>query len=217
MNKSLLSIFVLIAVAFSACNNHTTEKVKKEYTPLELTVEQPTHITMDDSTREALIKRGKWLSRQVKYALKTELHKSVKANGLEGTIDFCNERAFQITDSISRAHQIMVKRAALKNRNPLNAMDEFETKVYKNFVISWINKGPIHGKILINDLNQPVYYNVMTMKKFCLNCHGSSEQINPEVAKRIKELYPEDRAVDFTIMQPRGMWKITFPEYYVEQ
>jgi len=217
MNKQLLSILVLIAVAFTACNNHTTEKVKKKYIPLELIVEQPKHITLDDSTREALITKAKWLSRQVKYALKTELHKSIKANGLEKTIDFCNQRAFQITDSISKTHQIMVKRAALKNRNPLNAMGDFETRVYKNFVISWINKGPIHGAIFVNDLNQPVYYNVMTMQKFCLNCHGSSEDIKPEVAKRIQELYPEDRAVDFTIMQPRGMWKITFPEYYVEQ
>lgn len=203
-------------VSFAACNNHTTEKKKKEYSPLEIIVKNPTQITLDDSTREALIVKGKWLSKQLKFALKGELQKSVANNGVENSIGFCNTRAFQITDSVSKEHQVMIKRAALKNRNPFNGMDENETKIFKDFVIAWINKAPIHGRIIVNELNQPVYYNAMAMNRFCLKCHGSTEDIDPEVAKKIKEFYPNDKATDITLMQPRGMWEITFPEYYIK-
>ena len=216
MNKSLPLLIVIAVLFLSACNNHTTEKAKKEYIPLEITVKNPTQITLNDSTREALIVKGKWLSKQLKYALKAELHKSVTTNGEEVSIGFCNNRAFKITDSVSSSHQVMIKRAALKNRNPLNGMNEDETRIYKDFVIAWISKAPIHGRIIVNELNQPVYYNVMVMNRFCLKCHGSAEDINPEVAKKIKEFYPNDKATDIALKQPRGMWEITFPEYYVK-
>lgn len=214
--KKLLYSIVILTIALSSCNNHTTEKTRKEYTPFEIIVNNPTQINLDDSTREALIVKGKWLSKQLKYALKAELHKSVTTTGEEASIGFCNKRAFNITDSVSEAHQVMIKRAALKNRNPLNGMNKNETRIYKDFVIAWINKAPIHGRIIVNELNQPVYYNAMAMNRFCLKCHGTAEDINPEVAKKIKEFYPNDKATDITLLQPRGMWAITFPEYYVK-
>lgn len=217
--KSLIFIFLTIIIGLSSCNNQTTKnsKTKAEaYKPIEITVDNPTDITLNDSTKEALFTKAKWLAKQIKYAYKAELHRAVKSKGLVEAVGFCNERAMQISDSLSVVHQVNIKRAALKNRNPLNAMTEKETKIYKDFVIGWINKTPMKGRIIANELGQPVYYNVMMMQKFCLKCHGNSEEIEPQVAQRIKELYPLDKATDITLYQPRGMWAITFPEYSVK-
>ncbi len=217
--KKLLYTIIILTIALSSCNNQTTKsgKIKTEaYRPVEIVVDNPTVIELNDSTKEALFTRAKWLAKQIKFAYKEELHKVVTEQGMLEAIGFCNERAMEISDSLSVVHQINIKRAALKNRNPLNAMTEKETKIYKDFVIGWLNKAPMKGRIMANELNQPVYYNVIMMQRFCLKCHGNSEEVNPEVAQKIKELYPIDRATDFTIMQPRGMWAITFPEYSVK-
>ncbi len=208
-----------MAIAFSSCNhqtssnNETTESIRL---PIKITINNPTTIDLNDSTTNALIAKGEWLVKQIKSAYKGELQKVVKSQGLVEAIGFCNNRAIDISDSVSIANQINIKRAALKNRNPVNAMTTTETKIYKDFETDWNNKTPIKGKIIANELKQAVYYSPIKLQKLCLNCHGSSEEINTEVAQRIKELYPEDKATDFTVSQARGMWVITFPEYVIK-
>ena len=45
----------------------------------------------------------------------------------------------------------------------------------------------------------------------CLTCHGKpGETIPTNLAKKIEELYPDDKAINFEAGQPRGMWEITF-------
>jgi hypothetical protein len=43
----------------------------------------------------------------------------------------------------------------------------------------------------------------------CLNCHGSA--LKPEVAAKVKELYPEDQAVGFASGQLRGAFTLSRP------
>jgi hypothetical protein len=38
----------------------------------------------------------------------------------------------------------------------------------------------------------------------CLGCHGPVEQLAPGVAERLKALYPDDRAVGYSLGQLRG-------------
>lgn len=40
----------------------------------------------------------------------------------------------------------------------------------------------------------------------CLQCHG--KLMNPEVLKKIKELYPKDKAVGYSENEVRGIWSI---------
>lgn len=44
----------------------------------------------------------------------------------------------------------------------------------------------------------------------CLQCHGTPENINPEVRVKTLKLYPKDLAVGYSENQVRGIWSITF-------
>ena len=44
----------------------------------------------------------------------------------------------------------------------------------------------------------------------CLTCHG--ESLQPEIATRINESYPEDEAAGFKTGDLRGVFWVEFPE-----
>ena len=48
------------------------------------------------------------------------------------------------------------------------------------------------------------------VQPLCLNCHGV--ELAPDVAGRIAELYPEDRATGFEAGELRGVFWVEFPE-----
>lgn len=206
-------IFGLIAViiGFSSCNFSNNDK------SIVIETENVSQITLNDSTRNSLIRRGHAIARQTQRALKKELGKAIKSGGMANAIGFCNLRAIKISDSISQAEQIMVKRVAIKNRNPNNAMTEQESKLFSDATALWDSNKITKPGISVNKDHQAVYSQSIIMTSVCLNCHGSLESdIKPEVALRIKELYPNDKAVNFKAKDLRGMWVITFPEYYIK-
>ena len=44
----------------------------------------------------------------------------------------------------------------------------------------------------------------IVMQAMCVACHGSSDQISPEVKAKLIELYPNDKAVNYQPGQLRG-------------
>ena len=44
----------------------------------------------------------------------------------------------------------------------------------------------------------------IVMQPMCVSCHGSPEQISPEVKAKLNELYPNDKAVGYQPGQLRG-------------
>ncbi|NOX86909.1 MAG: DUF3365 domain-containing protein, partial [Chlorobi bacterium] len=145
-----------------------------------------------------------------------ELRKAIKEGGIVNAISFCNKRAMEITDSISLAEKVYIKRLAKKYRNPVNDMSKNESNIYKGFIINQLSKKWYPAMITWNEKGEPVYYNPIIVDALCLKCHGIPEKdIKPEVAEKIAELYPDDKATNFKVGQLRGMWSITFPEYRV--
>lgn len=209
--KKIIFAVIAIIIGFSSCN------FSDNGNSIVIESENITQITLDDSTRNSLIRRGHTIARQTQRALKKELGKAIKSGGIANAIGFCNLRAITISDSISQAEQIMVKRVALKNRNPNNTMTEQESKLFSDANTLWSSKKITKPGISVNKDHQAVYHQPIITTSVCLNCHGSLESdINPEVALRIKEIYPNDKAVNFKAKDLRGMWIITFPEYYIK-
>lgn len=219
--KSIYIISIALAFALLSCNNpeerKTVELEKKQIKkPLTITPSKTISINLNDSTTEMLLRKGKALTTKMQITFQSEVLKAIRRGDMLTAIGFCNEKAMVISDSASYAEQAVIRRLALKNRNPENRMNDQETRIYKDFVLSWISNVPMKPKIQISADNNPVYYAPITMKPLCLNCHGSLEKdINPNIAAKIKELYPQDKAIDFKAVDMRGMWSITFSEYYI--
>jgi uncharacterized protein (UPF0335 family) len=45
----------------------------------------------------------------------------------------------------------------------------------------------------------------------CLKCHGTTDkQMERETYSKIKELYPNDKAIGYDVNEVRGIWSISF-------
>lgn len=209
--KKILFVLLAAVIGLNSCNYSGNNK------SVIIESDNVSQITLNDSIRNFLIKRGNSIAKETQSALKKELGKAIKSGGMAHAIGFCNIRAIEISDSLSLQQQIMVKRVAANNRNPNNSMTAQENKIFSEAVKEFKLNGVTKPLVGANEKNQAVYYQAIPMHAVCLNCHGNLESdIKPEVAQRIKELYPKDKAVNFEAKDLRGMWVITFPEYNIK-
>jgi hypothetical protein len=221
--KTLLQLSVLsILIIGYSCSNRQSKKSesdqvqKKEYTPLNIEYGYPEAITMNDSTTTELSKKGKEIARIARLALKSELHKAIRTGGTANAVSFCSNRAMEITDSVSKAQMVMIRRIAMKNRNPHNSMSENEGNLYKSYVVQYINGEQMQPTVSWDKEGRPVYYQPIFTGQLCLTCHGKpGTEILPDVAEKLAQIYPDDKATGFKLGEIRGMWSITFPEYKV--
>jgi len=145
--------------------------------------------------------------------LKGELVKAMKEGGPVHAIQVCNTVAPHIADAKSEEHGLHIARTSLKVRNPGNAPDEWETQVLNQFeerkaggeAIDTIAKAEVvetaDGK------KQFRFMKAIPTGEVCLKCHGA--EIAPEVAAKLDELYPEDKARGFSLGDIRGAFTIT--------
>lgn len=227
MKLNILLLSISIAFLATSCVNSGSDKSKSEnresassseneYEPVEIVPGYTENIKMNDSIVGELSQRGKEIARIAKLALKRELHAAMRKCGPEYAVSFCSNRAMAITDSVSKAQMVMISRLAMKNRNPHNAMTDNESNLYKGYVLDYINAKPSQPSVGWDDKGRPVYYQPIYTEALCLNCHGKvGTDIAPNVADKIAQLYPDDKATDFKLGEIRGMWAITFPEYKV--
>jgi hypothetical protein len=223
MKTHIVLLFLLgIFVTFSSCNSSnktnskTAKAVKKDYRPVVFKPDTTIYIVLNDSVRTALTTQGKQISIKAKLAIKSALQNAIKEGGFEYALEYCNLEAMPITDSVSMNENVQIRRLAKKYRNPLNETDENESNIYKSYVMQWINGTYMYPMVIPGKNNHPVYFDPMLVESLCLNCHGKvGEQINPELAKKIAELYPNDKAIDFKVGELRGMWSITFLDYVI--
>ncbi|MCF6171139.1 MAG: DUF3365 domain-containing protein [Bacteroidales bacterium] len=208
--KLYLTLGLLVgALLFSSCSNQ--EKKQGQRTD-EVVMLSPFILT--DSLRNALILQGNKVVNQAQVSLQRALKKAIKSGGMEHAIQFCNSRAIVLTDSVSNAQKVQVRRLAKKYRNPLNETDSAESKIFKDYILAWLKGKTLAPKIIPNEKGQPVYYKPIGIQPICLNCHGKpGKDIPGGVADVIAGLYPEDKAVDFKKYELRGMWAVTFPDY----
>jgi len=135
---------------------------------------------------------------------------TIKEKGTVAALEFCNFRAYPLTDSMALVHNAMIKRVSDKPRNPNNQASKEELQYLEGFKKQLMSGEEISP--LVNTESEQVhfYYPIIT-NGMCLQCHGKmDEQIKPEVASRIDALYPDDKAKGYDVNQVRGMWSIVF-------
>jgi hypothetical protein len=139
-----------------------------------------------------------------------ELKNALASGGIENALHYCNEHAYPITDSLSAAHQVRIKRVSDKYRNPLNKADKMEEFMIKGFGIDLSEGNELSPKVVIKD-DSVIFYKPIITQALCLNCHGTpGKEITFSNDSLIRALYPQDKAVDYQANQLRGLWRIAF-------
>ena len=137
---------------------------------------------------------------------------AMKTGGPEYAIDFCNLRAMEIKDSLSRLNNCQIQRIALKYRNPLDKpQSKKEEDILYQYQLANQKGDSIKPKVYLFDDRIEYYQPILINKGSCLICHGKpGKQIAEETLEKIKARYPNDLATGFALNDFRGAWKITF-------
>jgi len=141
--------------------------------------------------------------------LKIVLTTEMKNNGIVSAVSVCSDTAQVMSQTYSKESDLLIKRVSLKVRNPLNAPDEFEEKVLKDFekmkAEGTLNDSTeVIAEINENDAKSVRYMKPILIQGTCLGCHGSETSISKDVKKVLTERYPEDKAVNYKAGDVRG-------------
>ena len=148
-------------------------------------------------------------------SLKSSLQMAMKESGPIAALEYCNVAAQDITKELSDTLQLKVRRTSLKTRNKKNIPDDWEQKSLQVFTAQYIAgeeiKNMYFHEIVTTNNNDKIYRFIKPIPtgKLCLTCHGSN--ISADLAHKIKELYPDDKAVDFKLAEIRGAFSVTIP------
>ncbi len=177
---------------------------------------QDDRITIPDP-KEAVreIQLGEEVVGELTGNLRETLLNSIDASGFVNTITICNQWAPVYAQRIIDKYDgvTAIKRTAFRVRNPADAPDKYEKEalLYYN---EKVQTGEDLPEYYIQRIIQAKkvfyrYYQPIVMGGVCLHCHGEEKNINPDVLKKINQLYPADAATGYRDKDFRGLISVT--------
>lgn len=145
-------------------------------------------------------------------ALQTELKRAMQTGGPVAAIGLCNTRAMPITQKVAIDQGLSLSRVSLKNRNPANLPNEWQTAVLEDFEQQKA-AGQDNGSLVwsetvnIDGEREFRFMKAIPTGAVCLNCHGTN--ISPEVSQVLAGFYPKDRATGYREGDIRGAFVAT--------
>jgi len=127
------------------------------------------------------------------------------AHGPAEAVAACRLQAPEIAQSRSQGG-VRVGRASDRLRNPANVPPEWVRPILNAYLANPSDRAP-RAVSLPN--RQSGYVEPILLQPLCLTCHGDS--VAPDLASRVKELYPQDRATGFRVGDLRGVFWVEFP------
>lgn len=204
MKKNFLVVcfsMMLLAAGIASCGNPPREADSESDLEMEpITKQEDTATDYEDIGAEAVI--------QVKNALGKALTSAIGKSGTIGAISYCNIEAMPLTDSISQANKLLMKRVSDKPRNPANQANEGEIAILNEWKKQLESGKRLKSQLIELDGKMVAYYPIKT-NKMCMQCHGDKQKdILPEVYAEITKKYPADKAFGYAEKQVRGMFVV---------
>lgn len=142
--------------------------------------------------------------------LRKSLLHAISSQGIDGAIRFCNENGYSLISTY--ADSVTVRRTALRYRNPGNSPDSLEQVVLDEMTATIKSGGVYDARVIRRPSSGEVhFFKPILLQPMCLNCHGTpGKQIQPATLTSIQNLYPNDRAINFSQGDLRGAWHVTF-------
>jgi nitrate reductase cytochrome c-type subunit len=206
MNRFHLKlVLILFAALFliSSCKNQITDKETNSSESLKALTSNSNKLSKQD-----YLKKGKSIALSGKETLGKELTAAISNRGTENALEFCNLQAIPLTDSIAKELNAKIKRVSDKNRNPDNVASTQELEYLMQAKKQLENEGKA-VPMIFEDKNRMIGYYPIVTNALCMQCHGNFEtDISDATKKAIKNNYPNDKAVGYSINELRGIWVI---------
>ncbi len=197
MKSTIISIAFLSLLLFTCQNQNQSEK------------QTPAKEKSDTVYNAALIAKGKSIAQASFKSMSGKLMKAMKEGGVSNALKYCNLEAMPITDSLSKAYNVTIKRTALKLRNPSNKANTEEFNLLHQFKSDIEMGKKVKPIIMKSGPHSNTFFAPITLKAPCMVCHGD---ISDDTKSLIAEHYPKDKAIGFKVGDLRGMWSIKFED-----
>lgn len=151
----------------------------------------------------ALTEKAKHATQTLGAGLKTALEAALKSGDPVNALSICNTQALTISSQISVEQGMQVSRVSLKNRNPNNTANAWQTKVLHDFETrkaAGEDPSNLSYSAVVGDEFR--FMKAIPTGEVCLGCHG--QNINPAVSAKLAELYPQDKATGYKVGDLRG-------------
>ena len=155
--------------------------------------------------QEPDLAHGAELLKPFKHQLQEALRRGL-AEGPAEAIAACQLEAPEIVKTLTR-DGVRLGRTSHRLRNPSNRSPEWVRPILALYLASDSDRMP--RTVPLPD-QRTGYAEPILVQPLCLTCHGEVQP--PDIASRIKELYPEDQAVGFQDGDLRGVFWVEYPE-----
>lgn len=157
------------------------------------------------------LQKGKQIATATFATLSTKLQKAMKEGGVQNAVEYCNLAASPLVDSLSKVYDAKIRRTALRVRNVENkptAKELAQLKAYQAAHDAGEKLEPVTQEVSPGTV---AFYAPIPLMPLCEKCHGTvGEQLAEGDHNLIKQLYPDDQAINFKSGDLRGMWSIQF-------
>ncbi|MBX3252916.1 MAG: DUF3365 domain-containing protein [Chitinophagaceae bacterium] len=171
-----------------------------------------TSVRQEEDVQQFTEKAGK-LSAIAQQTLLKEVSGAIQEGGTVYAVAFCSQKAMILTDSVSKAHDLVITRITNKPRNAANGLKTaMDSAVWQRFEQAVLQKDSIPAGITeTGEKGTLVYYKpIFIGMPTCLQCHGEpGKNIDALTMQALNERYPDDNAFNYTVGMLRGLWKIT--------
>ena len=161
----------------------------------------------DFELRQEVVSRGRDAAKALKENLfNAQLKSTIESGEAASALPTCHTTALPITEGTARLFEgVNLHRTSLKLRNRSNQPDSLDLQVLTTFQAQHDTGLEVSTEIVEQTENGARYYEPIFIKKICLNCHGSREEMDPDVVKNLALLYPEDEAYGYKEGDFRGV------------
>ena len=168
----------------------------------------------------ALAEDAPWLTEARKVAsqvppkLLQVLSEEIAKDGPAAAMGVCRDKAPLMAKAASEQTGWTIKRVSLLNRNPKAVPDAWERAALEEFDRrAAAGESPAtleKSDAVTTDAGRTEYryMKALPVQQLCLACHGKAETLAPEVNEKLHSLYPDDKAVGYTLGQIRGAMTI---------
>jgi hypothetical protein len=155
------------------------------------------------------------LSRAISQAMLKELGQKLQSamadGGAVNAIGVCNTQAPEIAGRVSAQNQVKLSRVGTRARNPVMGIpNDWQAKALAQFDAG-LARGEKPAEMEFSEIITQAdgskefhFAKPIVLQPMCVACHGSPEQISPEVQFKLSELYPNDKAANYLPGQLRG-------------
>jgi hypothetical protein len=166
--------------------------------------------------RDAAEAKARRATERMVGTLMGEVQKSIKENGLAGTVTHCASRAQELSTIVGVEEGVTIRRVTEKTRNPINAPDTYERRILSQFAEMARNKQIVPATAHVEIVNHEGrnvlrYIKPIMIGKTCLGCHGSPESIPEDVRAELRTFYPTDLATGYAENDLRGAVSVIVP------